>query len=152
MYEVSTATLELIKGFEGEELTAYQDQVGVWTIGVGITYYQNGMNVKKGDVITQAESTTLFTWMAQSKLDAINPYIPLGLNDHQVGALLSLAYNIGDQGLIDSTVLRLVTANKQDPAIKSAFLLWDKGHIKGKLVTLTDLLVRRTKEANYYFS
>ncbi|MGL4675515.1 MAG: lysozyme, partial [Wohlfahrtiimonas sp.] len=43
--------IELIKEFEGCKLKAYQDSVGVWTIGYGHT-----KNVRKGDVITQTQA------------------------------------------------------------------------------------------------
>ena len=35
--KISEKGLALIKEFEGCQLTAYQDEVGVWTIGYGIT-------------------------------------------------------------------------------------------------------------------
>ena len=35
--KISKDGLELIKKFEGCETTAYQDSVGVWTIGFGHT-------------------------------------------------------------------------------------------------------------------
>lgn len=42
------AGLKLIESFEGLRLTAYQDSVGVWTIGYGHT-----KGVKKGQTIPQ---------------------------------------------------------------------------------------------------
>ena len=35
--KINAAGLDLIKRWEGLRLTAYQDSVGVWTIGVGHT-------------------------------------------------------------------------------------------------------------------
>lgn len=37
---------------EGTRYKAYQDSKGIWTIGRGIKYYENGVKVKKGDQIT----------------------------------------------------------------------------------------------------
>ena len=45
----------LIKKFEGLRLTAYQDMVGVWTIGYGHT----GPDVKPGLTITQQQADQL---------------------------------------------------------------------------------------------
>ena len=48
---ISNTGLELIKRFEGCRLKAYQDSVGVWTIGYGHT-----VGVLNGQVITQAQA------------------------------------------------------------------------------------------------
>ncbi len=45
-------TMKLVKDFEGLRLTAYQDSVGVWTIGYGHT----GPEVKPGMTISQAQA------------------------------------------------------------------------------------------------
>ena len=37
MKKISNKCLDLVKEFEGCKLTAYRDEVGVWTIGYGIT-------------------------------------------------------------------------------------------------------------------
>ena len=50
----------LIKEFEGCELEAYEDVVGVWTIGYGCTFYLDSSTVKKGDKLTsEAEAEEL---------------------------------------------------------------------------------------------
>ena len=49
---LSSTGLALLKQFEGCNLTAYQDQRGVWTIGYGHT----GPEVKEGLVSTQAQA------------------------------------------------------------------------------------------------
>ena len=50
-FTTSQAGIDLIKSFEDCRLTAYQDSVGVWTIGYGHT---NG--VYAGMTITQAQA------------------------------------------------------------------------------------------------
>jgi GH24 family phage-related lysozyme (muramidase) len=46
--------LSTIQKFEGLKLTAYQDSVGIWTIGFGnIFNLDTGKPIKQGDVITQ---------------------------------------------------------------------------------------------------
>ena len=54
--KISQAGLDLIKRFEGCELEAYQDAVGIWTIGYGHT----GSDVHKGLKITQAQADAGF--------------------------------------------------------------------------------------------
>jgi len=49
--KISAAGIELLKQFEGCRLTAYQDSVGVWTIGFGTT-----TGVKEGQTISQVKA------------------------------------------------------------------------------------------------
>ena len=51
---ISEEGINLIKKFEGCELEAYQDAVGVWTIGYGHT-----KNVQEGQVIKQEEAESM---------------------------------------------------------------------------------------------
>ena len=48
-------TLKLVKDFEGLREKAYQDSVGIWTIGYGHT----GSDVKPGMMITKAKADQL---------------------------------------------------------------------------------------------
>jgi lysozyme len=43
----------IIKEFESLVLQAYRDKAGIWTIGYGCTYYENGNPVEIGDRITK---------------------------------------------------------------------------------------------------
>jgi lysozyme len=52
--KISQEGVALIKKFEGCELDAYQDSVGVWTIGYGHT-----KEVKEGDKINKDEAEHL---------------------------------------------------------------------------------------------
>ena len=57
--KISEKGLALIKEFEGCHLTAYQDEVGVWTIGWGITNADKavtGATIKKGLKITREKA------------------------------------------------------------------------------------------------
>ena len=51
-YTASDDAVDLIKKYEGLKLTAYQDSVGVWTIGYGTTSI-NGVPVYPGQTITK---------------------------------------------------------------------------------------------------
>lgn len=52
---INAAGLALIKQYEGLRLTAYQDSVGIWTIGYGHTGKVDGEAVCKGMKITSAK-------------------------------------------------------------------------------------------------
>ena len=54
---INQATIDLVKQFEGLELRAYRDPVGVLTIGYGYTNAAGyGPGVKVGDVWTLAQA------------------------------------------------------------------------------------------------
>ena len=81
--EISEKGLELIKKFEGCRLQAYQDSVGVWTIGYGTT------NADKA--IT---GTTIYQGLRISQA-TVDKYSQYGWNQNEFDGLVSFAYNIG---------------------------------------------------------
>ena len=137
---------------EGVKYTAYKDSVGVWTIGRGITYYEDGSRVKQGDVISKEREHRLFLNTVKGYVDAVNRLVTANLTQNQFNALVSLCYNIGIQNFSGSRVLKLVNKNPSDPNIRNAIASWNKGRIKGRLVVLKGLVNRRQKEADLYFS
>ena len=98
---ISQEGLDLIKKFEGCELKAYQDSVGVWTIGYGHT-----KGVEEGQEITQDEAEE----MLASELDEYEGYIrdmvECGLEQCQFDALVAWVYNLGPTNLKSSTLLK----------------------------------------------
>lgn len=100
MAKVSQIGINLIKEFEGCHMTAYRDEVGVWTIGYGITNADKsitGTTIKQGLKISQS---TAEKWLEES---LNRKYLPLvmkydtryGWNQNEIDALTSFAYNIG---------------------------------------------------------
>lgn len=97
---VSKKCIELVKEFEGCYLTAYQDSVGVWTIGYGITSTDKAItnrNIVKGMTITRK---TADKWLEESLNQLYLPKVlkyqdKYHFNTSQIDALVSFAYNIG---------------------------------------------------------
>lgn len=119
MAKISDKGIDLIKEFEGCRLTAYQDEVGVWTIGYGITNADKsitGTTIKRGLKISQA---TAEKWLEESLnrkyLSLIMKYDgKYGWNQNEIDALVSFAYNIGsiDQLTANGTRSRATIAKK----------------------------------------
>ena len=103
--EVSDAGLKLVMGFEGLRLTAYQDSVGVWTIGYGST---NG--VEPGDVITEAQAEDLLRIDMRSAEKCLDDHVTVALNQNQYDALASFVFNLGCGAFSGSTLLRDLNA------------------------------------------
>jgi GH24 family phage-related lysozyme (muramidase) len=98
--KVSINGLNLIKQFEGCRLKAYQDSVGVWTIGYGTTNADRnitGINISKNTSITQQQADS---WLKDS-LDKkygpkVNKYDSIyNWTQNEFDGLISFAYNIG---------------------------------------------------------
>lgn len=103
--KTSDAGIALIEEFEGFEALAYQDSVGVWTIGWGHT-----AGVTAGDRVTEEMATD----MLQSDLAwaeaAVSNSVKVPLNQDQFDALVSFTFNLGAAALANSTLLRLLNS------------------------------------------
>lgn len=119
MKKISDKCLKLVKEFEGCRLTAYRDEVGVWTIGYGITNSDFKITkkiIRKGMKISKA---TAEKWLEES---LNKKYLPLVLeydkqynwDQNELDALVSFCYNIGSikQLTADGTRSKTVVASK----------------------------------------
>jgi lysozyme len=138
-------TMALVKEFEGLRLTAYQDSVGVWTIGYGHT----GPEVKKGLTITQAQADAYLQQDLSKFANCVNTYITARLNPNQVGALISWSYNVGCGSLQTSTLRRRMNAGENPNTVASEELpKW----VKAGGQTLPGLVRRRNAEVAFFKS
>ncbi|WP_335952328.1 lysozyme [Acinetobacter pittii] len=123
--KISNSGINLIKSFEGLRLKAYDDGVGVWTIGTGTTVYPNGVKVKQGDTCTPEQAKAYFKHDLAKFEKTVNESVTVPLNQNQFDALVSLTYNIGAGALKNSTLLKLL--NKGDyKGAADQFLVWNK--------------------------
>lgn len=152
---VTDRGIALIKEFEECVLHPYRCPAGVPTIGWGNTFYPNGKKVTMRDpAITQQRADEIFDFVVSLFERDVNSLVKVELKPNQFDALVSFAYNVGSdidqddipEGLGDSTLLKYVNKNPNDPSIVGEFLKWNKSN--GKVVP--GLVRRRTKEAHYY--
>jgi len=120
MMHVSPRGRALIKQFEGFREIAYQDVVGVWTIGYGFT---RGVTPGQHMTLAQAEARLITELLGYEQ--AVLSGCTLEPNQNQLDAMCSLAWNIGIAGFLRSTVLR--AHNRGDfQSASRAFGLWNK--------------------------
>lgn len=103
MPTINEAGLELVKNFEGLYLHAYQDSVGVWTIGYGHT-----RGVYQGQVITENEALVFLQSdmiYAETQVQAFANRYGVTMTPNQFSALTSLVFNVGSGCLVDDTRL-----------------------------------------------
>ncbi|MBW2956142.1 MULTISPECIES: lysozyme [Hafnia] len=144
---VSENGINLIKQFEGCRLTAYQDSVGVWTIGYGWTQPVDGKPVGKGMTITQQKADDLLKQGVIQYENGVNSLVKVQLNQNQFDALVDFAYNLGVNALKGSTLLRKINTGDYAGAANE-FTKWNKAGGK-ELVGLTR---RREAEKSLFLS
>ena len=143
----SAAGRQFITQEEGERLTAYQDSVGIWTIGVGHTSVEGPPNVTPGLQITSEECDQILARDLQKTEQAVASAITVPVAQHEFDALVSLCFNIGAGNFAKSSVHRDLNAGNR-AAAADAFLMWDKagGHV------LPGLDTRRQRERNLFLT
>ncbi len=145
--QTSDKGIALIKEFEGCKLTAYQDSVGVWTIGYGWTQPVDGKPIRAGMTINQETAERLLKTGLVSYESDVSRLVKVGLSQGQFDALVSFTYNIGARSLSTSTLLRKLNAGDYAGAADE-FLRWNKAG--GKV--LNGLTRRREAERALFLS
>lgn len=149
---VPACGVDLIKRFEGLHdgdkrtpnlLEPQADPIGIYTVGWGYALFHNGKPVKDKalalaiwkdrwpDGFTRADADALAEEVAQDVCNRILKLLPAScrVNDHELGALVSLAYNIGvgevggAADFADSTVRKRLIAGDRHGAA-DAFRMW----------------------------
>jgi len=136
LMKYSKKGLQLTEQFEGCKLVAYQDQVGVWTIGYGHT-----SGVHQGMTCTQQQAEQ---WLSDDTAAAeqdVNTHVAVPLTQGEFDALVDFAFNLGRGALNNSTLLKYLNQGEYSAAANE-FEKWDRAG--GKEVA--GLLRRRQAE------
>ena len=107
--KISENGLELIKKFEGCETTAYQDSVGVWTIGFGHT-----KGVEEGQTCSIEDAESMLADEMNEYEGYINNMVKVELQQHEFDALVAWVYNLGPTNLGESTMLKVLNGGQFD--------------------------------------
>lgn len=142
--DVPACALALIRRFEGLHdgdrrtavLEPQADPVGIYTVGWGHALFVGGRPVKDRETayrlwrarwpagMVRADADILLKADAQVVCDKVLAlFAGTPLSDGQLGALVSLAYNIGVEALADSRVRRRLVAGDA-PGAADAFRMW----------------------------
>lgn len=136
----SSTLIAAIKKFEACALTAYQDSVGVWTIGYGHT-----ADVKRGDKITQYQAEQ-FLKEDLAKFEAVADKCKRLSTQGKYDAVLDFIYNCGPANFNASTLKKYIESGRKTWEIQEEFLKW----VYAKKVKLGGLVTRRIWEANRF--
>ncbi len=135
--KISKEGIALIKKFEGCKLEAYQDSVGVWTIGYGHT-----KGVAEGLKITQEEAEAMLETELLEYEEYVETLVKVGLSQCQFDALVAWTYNLGPTNLKNSTMLTVLNQARYED-VSSEMKRWNKAG--GEV--LQGLVRRREAEA-----
>jgi len=144
--EINKAGKDLIKRFEGCKLKAYKCPAGVWTIGFGNTFYEDGSKVEEGDIISQERADELFDVIISDFVKMTDLLVKSDVTENNFSALVSFTFNVGTGNLKKSTLLKKVNIDPKDPTIKAEFMKWTRANN----VVLKGLVRRREAEAKLY--
>ena len=145
-WPILRAGVELIATREGCRLIAYRCPAGIWTCGWGET---DGVTPRTR--WTQEFADARFCDSLGERAEAVRTMCTREPTEHQLAALTSLAYNIGNQALRTSSVLKAHNRG-DDQAAARAFALWNKARVGGVLKPLAGLTSRRAAEAALYLT
>lgn len=148
---VNQATIDLIKKWEGFKAEAYLDTIAdppLWTIGYGTTERAGvGIVPRKGMTITEKQAEKYLRKTVDKFAAMIRPHITAPINENELGAFVSLAYNIGPTAFAESTALRRFNDGDKGGAVE-ALKWWNKAG--GRVVR--GLENRRADEARLFMT
>lgn len=144
---VSEEGIKHLKKVEGFRNNPYLDSKGVPTIGYGFTYYPFGGRVKMTDkAITLKEAEGILKQLLDSFKTHVDNEVTSELNQNQFDALVSFCYNVGKTAFSESTLLKKVNNDPNDPTISDEFKKWK--YSGGKVIK--GLIKRRNQEIYLY--
>ena len=138
--KASQTLIDAIKRFEACSLTAYQDSVGVWTIGYGHT-----AGVKRGDKIGMYQAEQ-FLREDLAKFEAVADKCKRLSTQGKYDAVLDFIYNCGPANFENSTLKKYIEGGKKTWEIQEQFLRW----VNAGGQKLGGLVSRRIWEANRF--
>ena len=147
---VPSQAVDFIVGFEKCHLKGYPCPSGIPTIGYGNTHYSTGKPVKIGDIITKEQAKKEFSYhlgkKVLPKVEKIEGWNDM--NENQRSAIISFAYNVGENFYGHSEYKQITDAlkNRRWDEIPRIMNLYNKG---GGVV-LPGLIRRRKGEGDLW--
>lgn len=141
--KASSLVYSYLRSHEGLVLTAYNNRGidNTWTIGYG-----HAVKVRQGMKITKAQAEAYLRQDIATAEAFINRTFR-GLNQNQFDALCMFFFNLGPTEAKKDTICKLIKRNPKDPAIRQAFMMYNKANGK----PIPALTKRRRYESNLYF-
>ena len=122
--QISNQGLQKIIQREGVILHAYQDSVGVWTIGTGHTSAAGLPHVTPGMVITKEQNDEILRNDLSPIEQQFTQYVTVPVTQNQYDAIISIVFNVGPKFWHSNCIQLLNAGNVQGAA--NAIMQWSK--------------------------
>lgn len=143
---VTDKLVNFVKCYEGFSSVPYQDEVGVWTLGYGMT----GDEIKGLSSVTETQASEMLKNLLNDKyarpIKADLDSKGINLSQNQFDALCSFAYNLGVSCLFNSTLYKRICEGIRDGGLKGNFTAYK--YAGGRVYQ--GLLNRRIEEYNMF--
>jgi len=153
-YSYSQNLISFLKQEEGFSDIPYQKKGDRPTIGYGTTFYiVNGKEIPvtlKDKPITPEEGEKLMIdYLNKKVMPSLNKYLKNApMTQNQIDALVSVMYNMGNKGFLDTQLFSTASVNPNDPNIRKLFLADKIATVGGKVSP--GLKNRRKKELELF--
>jgi GH24 family phage-related lysozyme (muramidase) len=141
---LTDSLVALVKKSEGFAATPYSDR----------TQYSVGFGTKAkstGERLTVEEANQRLLNELLYKRSRVQKMVKVPINNNQLDALTSFAFNVGEGALGESTLLKKLNSGDYAGAAKE-FLRWNKGKYRGVTQALPGLTKRRNSEMQLFLS
>ncbi|MBN3993823.1 MAG: glycoside hydrolase family protein [Nostoc sp. NMS2] len=142
---VTNTLVQTIKQAEGFKSTPYEDR----------TQYSVGFGTKaksRNEQLTVEQANERLLAEIQATRQKVQAMLKVQVNSNQLDALTSFAFNVGDNALANSTLLKKLNAGDYEGAA-AEFERWNKGEdSRGTKVVLPGLTRRRGAERDLFLS
>lgn len=155
---IGTKGIKLIRHFEGGGNYAYNDPVGICTVGVGHALQPHRRctradferyGTRERPRMTDEHVNDILRRDLRAFTEGVSRLVRASTKQHEFDAMVSLAFNIG-LGAFESSSVRRLHNLRLGFAAGRAFLAWNKGTIGGRLQELAGLTRRRKAERYLY--
>jgi len=121
---ISDKLFNVISSFEGFYAVPYWDRTG-YSVGYGSQFnWDQNRPVLKTDIVDKATAKKWLLLEAQQDFNWVKSKVKVPLNDNQILALSSFAYNVGKGAFANSTLLELLNSGANINIVADQFDRW----------------------------
>lgn len=147
MFTPSETLIQAVRQFEGLHLKAYRCPAGIYTIGYGHT-----AGVRANQVITAQQADDFLLADLKTAMRKVLTAVNVPITQAQADALTDFVFNLGQQALLKSTLLRKINDRAPSNVIQTEFRRWIYASTPAGRTIMPGLVKRRDWEAQLWIS
>lgn len=144
--EARAEAIKIIKYYESFRSKRYKCPAGKTTLGYGLT----GKYLKNRNTITEDQAAQELKHIYDDIYDNIHKELGYKLKENQMASLVSMAFNLGEEGLFSTTLFKLLKSGETRVTGQMKKFVYATDPKTGKKVKLNGLVKRRASEINLY--